>query len=633
MSEEEKITKVAVYPPLGIARVGNSPEYYIASEIPGKQARPEGAYKDERGRIKKQAVLFRIYGLNDEGKVVKELTLEDCEEIKWEVHVANRKAAWYQFNNALDLKGLAIPGAPRNNNIKSRQDLVIDPGIHSISGAKHIVPICSGKIMNTDVILGQLRTDKQGRLLFLGGDGQSGTFDGSPITTFANNDGWYDDISDGPVYATVKYNGQTMQAEPGFVATTPPNYGQGLFGVVTMFDVVQDLYIRNNWEEDPGEQLNFWKHIYPIFERLSQTQWVNFGFYMLFGKNSPTDPLEPETLAQLADPSDSAKSVREFCFSLFRAPSAGKYEPTKIPPFYGDAFGNYKGLAEDDLAVTSTQYDWLKRWAEGKFTNEKPKVYNSFEEMPLEEQVKAMTEAPLVECLGGPFHPGIELTWILRNLIMWNKPYRLKVHSLGQGVLDDYGPLLAPHIALAAGGPLDGSGPGSLTRYMGVPWQTDESSCLSGYNRSYYLPLPSFWAARVPNQVLSEESGRLLMNKEIGIGQQLKHFDYRQDWLRDLSPGGNDRRQDMVEEWHQLGIVQEINVGNDDRPLLPKKIWVECERGPFMDPDPTYEQNYVAEHVNVELLNEKDEKISTVSGNKADIRPPRARRVFNQDDY
>ena len=53
--------------------------------------------------------------------------------------------------------------------------------------------------------LGEMMTDDAGRLLVLGGHGRSGTEltgPGEPhIEDYANNDGWYDDTSDGPVMA------------------------------------------------------------------------------------------------------------------------------------------------------------------------------------------------------------------------------------------------------------------------------------------------------------------------------------------------------------------------------------------------------------------------------------------------
>lgn len=105
------ITRVAVYPPIGIARVGNSPEHYLAPEVPGLPAFSPGGYKDADGRVKKQVVRFRIYGFNEAGEVVREITADEA-EIEWRVHVANHKAAWYQFNNALDLGAWRSPGRP-----------------------------------------------------------------------------------------------------------------------------------------------------------------------------------------------------------------------------------------------------------------------------------------------------------------------------------------------------------------------------------------------------------------------------------------------------------------------------------------------------------------------------------------
>ena len=50
---------------------------------------------------------------------------------------------------------------------------------------------------------------------------------------------------------------------------TPPNYGQGLYGVVTMYDVVYDLFCRTPaFGFKPPAKPSFWRHIYPMLERL-----------------------------------------------------------------------------------------------------------------------------------------------------------------------------------------------------------------------------------------------------------------------------------------------------------------------------------------------------------------------------
>src|SRR5215470_7235557 len=136
MSDQKPIVRYAIYPGIGIARVGNSPdEYFIGPAAPGEVPQPDGGYKDSAGRIKRQAAQFRIYGLDEDGKAVKEITAADA-EITWRVHVANRKAGWYQFLNAMDLGKFAMTAALRNKTVTGadRQKLIIDPGPRQISG-------------------------------------------------------------------------------------------------------------------------------------------------------------------------------------------------------------------------------------------------------------------------------------------------------------------------------------------------------------------------------------------------------------------------------------------------------------------------------------------------------------------
>ncbi len=598
------ITQVAIYPPLGISRVGNSTEYYLASDIPGKAPVAKGGYKDGDGKVKKQVALFRIYGLDTDGKVVKELNMGNGASITWKVHVANRKAGWYQFNNALDLPVLAIPGGFRNVSIAGddRKQLIIDPGPREISGASvsgEAYKFTGGKFLDIEVPLGEVRTDDEGRLMVFGGDGHSASLNNEPAITFANNDGWHDDVSDGPIYATVHYEGKEFEAKPAMVAVTPPNFGQGLFAVVTMYDVVSDLYIQseNNWMKFP-DQISFYEHIYPILERTVQTQWVNGGFYFLFGQNSPSDFTQKELVGILADPK-SPREVRERVWHWYRKPEGKFYEPAKIPPFYGDAFNDYPGKPNVDLPLTHTQYRMMELWAKGEFVTGHIPEEKPFDQLSPEQQVACLIKAPLEECLGGPFHPGIEITWPFRNLIFWESAFRIKVLPFNESPSDNYGPLLSQQIALGAGGPIDGSGPGSLTRWLGVPWQTDEASCLSGYTPSYYLTLPSFWSARVPNYILSQDSFERLSDTNMNVPQRLKHFDYRQNWLRDFSTQNQARINAMVSRWHELGIIAEhpIKPGTQiNGNWLPVKFWVETQREDY-ETDPTFTQVKIAEHV------------------------------------
>jgi len=646
MPDNATIVRYVIFPGIGIARVGNAvEEYFIGPEAPGEVPRPDDGFKDAQGRIKRQAARFRVYGLNDAGEAVKEITADDA-QISWRVHLANRKAGWYQFNNAMDLGQYAKPAAHRNATIlgEERRMLVIDPGSRTIGGREvsgDEYRFDSGEFMGQKVPLGELRTDAQGRLIVLGGFGHSASYTGQPATTFANNDGWHDDVSDGPVRATVTIGSQQYEAEPAMVAVTPPNFAPGLYGVVTLYDVVHNLFCQDpRFSMKAPDRPAFWRDIYPILERLANSQWVNSGVDFLFGGSSPSDLTSPGLLNKLSDPGEEQKSLRNWLLRWFRNPAQAlqKQRPIKLPPFYGDTFGDFPDLGTNGLAITPIQYGWLQQWAQGNFDPDpvlRPDV-KPIESLPVREQPAALDRAHLESCLGGPFHPGIELTWTLRVASMWKEPFRLNILPEADVPRDDYGMILSPEVALAPGGVAEASGPGTLTWWMGVPWQTDEASCLSGYEVGTYLRLPSFWAARVPNQVLSEQSYTRLMDQRLPPGQRLKHFHYRLDWLRHFDPSYRGRINENVAKWGKLGIVAEREGPHDLAPYgLPSRLWVETgldndlTRG-----DATWTQVEIAEGV-IEVPQDEEAvafAAQRLEAERAAIPVASRRRVLRRDE-
>ncbi|HEY4173562.1 MAG TPA: LodA/GoxA family CTQ-dependent oxidase, partial [Rhodopila sp.] len=223
-SMTDDIVKAVIYPSIGVARVGNAPAGYVvgpevtnpkplvADTAPGKNP-----YRDAEGRLYPQAARFRIYGVNAAGSIVKELTAPGvAAEIAWTVHLANKKAAWYEFQIALDIPEAASadPSTLRNPDVTDRSSLVLDAGPHSLRAGQGAGPVemVAGRFMHQGdpVYLGKMWCEGDARLLVTGGRGKSASYDGKPATTFANNNGWHDDVSDGPVTATVSYNGVAL---------------------------------------------------------------------------------------------------------------------------------------------------------------------------------------------------------------------------------------------------------------------------------------------------------------------------------------------------------------------------------------------------------------------------------------
>jgi hypothetical protein len=53
----KRIHTVRIFPPIGIARVGNSVEndgWFYGPEVPGRFDEPEGGFKDVHGAVKRQ---------------------------------------------------------------------------------------------------------------------------------------------------------------------------------------------------------------------------------------------------------------------------------------------------------------------------------------------------------------------------------------------------------------------------------------------------------------------------------------------------------------------------------------------------------------------------------------------------
>jgi hypothetical protein len=577
------IVRARIHPAIGIARVGNSEsEYFIGPEIPHPQPIPEGGYKDPKGKLKRQAARFRIYGYDENGDVVAELTASEA-EIAWSVHLANRKAAWYDFVVALDLEEAAAVSAPRRNAFiqgADRRVLVIDPGPRSIQGRlQEGVAFDSGRFFDVSVYLGELRTDEDGRLLVLGGRGVSGTpFPNNSLTTFANNPGWYDDTSDGPVHARVTIEGREIPVDPAWVVVAPPNYAPDIVTPQTMYDVIYDAMVGARLRR---HKPSFTRDILPLLEQLSDAQWVNAGFFAQFGWQAPNELVRSNLLSKLAAPGEEFQELRRSIFYLFRNPGATAPNDVQWPPIYGDAFGNFDESPEVELSVTRTLYGYLRSWMNGDFIddfdpNRQPPA--SLEDVALAEQPDTLDRAALHFCMGGPFHPGCEMTWPMRQPAMYRAPFRIRERPEGLSELD-YGEFLTQALVLSDDGPLSNSGPGDITKWMAVPWQTDTASCRSGYPTSI-LPadpyLPTFWPARVPNQVLTEQDYEIVMDPEQPPEVRRAAFNTRLNWLRGLNLTAPYIQQitTMVHRFGELGVIERREGPSDDS-SLPSVFYVE----------------------------------------------------------
>jgi FtsP/CotA-like multicopper oxidase with cupredoxin domain len=437
------VKTVKIHSSIGIARVGNSPtEFFIGPERPGDRTPPAGGYKDAEGRVKRQAARFRLFGYDDRGRLIREITDDDA-TISWTVHLANKKAAWHKFD------GLN-PNAPlRNKLVKNRQKLIIDPGSRTISGTEQLAKFETGKFDKTVVPLGEIRTDEAGHLIVLGGFGHSASPTHQQLTTFANNDGWYDDVSDGPVNATVKFNGaaQTMQAIGAWVIVAPPDFAPPIENITTLYDVLLQVAVDKLGLKLPTLP-SFTRDIYPILRGAMKMGYVN-----------EMASMHHLTLASVIPP-PGADAARAAIFSQLRNPNDGS--GGDMPMLYSDTEAS-------NGSITKLQYSRMEKWKNGNFIND----WSGPPQASYEITPEGMDRAALDSCVGSAFFPGIEGSWFLRDVYNYSEPFRLDSSKLEAG---------------------------DVTKQMAVPWQADFNDCSAGVEGF------AWWPAQRPDQVIPEGS-------------------------------------------------------------------------------------------------------------------------------
>jgi len=618
------VVSAAIYPPIGVMRVGNSDEYYLGPLVPEPDStKDEHFYRDATGKLKRQAAEFRIYGLNAKGRPIKELTIDDQADITWNCHLANQKAGWYQFQLALDIPEASQPqyinSFKRNLKIADRAALVIDGQKQSIAhrGEKRVFE-GDFYLEKNKIYLGEMFLDETSglgnskRLHVVGGKGVAKSVYDEIAITFANNDGWYDDTSDGPVTASVVYQGVELTVQPAWVVCAPPDYAPMQKSVRTMWDLMRDLAVSNNMLPQPG-QPSFTDDIYPIFKRMTDLQWVNAGFLTTFGEFGAYDFSKSEWIERLRDGSNDNREFRRQMYNQFRQfDLPGSQSPALWPWLYGDAVEiPADGSPRQHCTLTDLQLRFLMQWVKGEFIDdwdkksmnlEHPKPIDAY---PVELQPDILTKAALDFCLADAFHPGCEMTWPVRQATMYQSAFRF-MHDTTTSVVDslEYGPFLTPQILNADSNPFQGQVAGSITRWMAIPWQTDTSSCRDGYDTSYDTYLPTFWPARVPNNILGLEQYLKIISHP-NNPDVIREFNYRKEWLEDL-PGHPTRYTDyrevinnMITNFDSVGVVlpKSINVNN-----LPQTVQVAIPKIPV----------FLANH----KVEKQEEKLLAMAGAK-----------------
>ncbi|EOD6326445.1 LodA/GoxA family CTQ-dependent oxidase [Providencia stuartii] len=334
----------------------------------------------------------------------------------------------------------------------------------------------------------------------------------------------------------------------------------------------------------PVTETSYTRDILPLLTNLANLQWVNLGFAQVFGPGG-SFPIDANLIKEL--PLKESTLKRFDVFSQFRAPddiTLNGGDKMKWPQLYGDGFETLPlDRVGDLLPVSPVSYQHLVNFVTSNFINDLE--YNDeftntlfptirytqpVDELPIEMQPDVLDKGPLSYCCADAFHPGCELTWPMRHESLYSEFLRIKRRKINEHE-KNYGDILTPEQALAADGPLHKQGPGDLTRWMAVPWQGDTARCRSGYDKEFHPYLPSFWPAKVPNEVLSEYNYNLFNNNKLSEHERTEAFQTRHYWQRGFFIGNHDNESVMqatVSHFDLLGIVQRLPAPDDYEPSM-----------------------------------------------------------------
>jgi hypothetical protein len=495
-----------IYPGIGIARLGNSPDsFFLSPEVPDlgplelradDAIDPVNTYKDANRKLRRQAARFRVYEVETDAngaETFTEVVNGSGVSIVWHVELANEKAAagWFVSED--------LPEDPnkRRNPDATRDDLTIRPTFPAISGANQVATATAdGRFKGTAVYLGELRTDGKGRLMVLGGRGKSESIppgqplgDGSqapghPPNTFANNWAWYDDVADGPVTAEVHIQGQDPQrvAKSAWVIVGPPDFAPYTNGIATLYDIA----VQAAGLPVPAAP-SFSRDILPILKAATGLRWVSA---LPNWTDISTD------YAALAKKNDAtADQLRNDTRTLLANIEAG-------------TLANFK--------FTDRQRTALDSWASGNFVSDFPPQAPAPAITP-----DGLNRASLTQAVGGGFFPGIEASIRMTAPAMYSSPFRIT------------------NTPFVFAGVNQVPRAGFITRTMACPWQSDFFEC------AMQTDLSAWWPAQRPIDVFVDQAA-----------------EDRRDWSESIA-----NHQALVDKFWMLGLVKKTSTAADE-PLV-----------------------------------------------------------------
>jgi hypothetical protein len=606
-----------------------------------------GEVRDSGGKLKRQGARFRIFQYQagaqqaypspagEEVVIGSVVDGKRVTDIIWTVHLANKKANCWMIDESAN-KGLALyenGNTPplRNKNFANTQGdpanpvrlrkLIIDAGPRCLGALQskgqsikfnqdttasywqtssnsitplpdypQTYPAIEGADPDNKIdYLGEMLTEKNGRLIVLGGFGkacgfdQHGNFDpNSPLPRDVDNDNWLDDTSDGPVTAVLVFeDGSTRSLlNNAWVICTDPAYAPQTLNVVTLWDDVYTtwveglgvnpaLYNVQTKTYNPGYIPDFHNDVFPTLRAAEMQRWNTNLPDAAIKSHMRMDALTNEKpgfdiMSFIRKPTDNPDDHLETGAPL-------------MPLSLGDADKSFMVLA-------NTQHFLMGQWAKGLCANNaKPTTAT-----PLG-QGEALDRTVLMNCLGGRFSPGIDMTFIVRDPNLFNQdwknpdigPFRINMERLDYTSASKSKPFLGVGYIPLRTHPVQ---PGDASKFMAIPWHTDYNSCATHtpapnpngnitkqniYAGDVNTTLFWSWPAQRPVAVYTFEDLAKRNDNSLplqryslrgkGTSSSGQDITFNNHGVLENSPASNvgrfQDRKDIIKHWQDIGVV------------------------------------------------------------------------------
>ncbi|HEX6352892.1 LodA/GoxA family CTQ-dependent oxidase [Actinophytocola sp.] len=605
--------------------------------VGGLPLRPDGVttitsrdVRDSRGRLKRQAARFKIFAYDDDvlgrypTSTGTEITIgshvdgKRVVDIVWTVHVANKKANCYlleapgttavyllsQYENGLTPPLRNVGEGEWAADPERVRKLTIDPGPRAIRGtAKDRVDMGKGgvatygrgaavlpvpdypKSFPDDSFsplyqpsgpidtLGDLVTDEVGRLHVVAASGRAAAWypqdSGAyyPLTSDVDNDGWFDDTADGPVNATLVFEDDTIGEVAGaWVVSTDPGFAPQTLNVVSLWDDIYDTFVRELDLEPElfrggvfqrGYRPDFAQQLNPIFQAARVQRW---NTNLSDGAVQAHDAVGQITAD--ADPSTTILAGLAFIRNP-NNPEQHAIGAPLMPAGLGDS-------GQSMLSVSKTQYFFLEQWDARRIATDRPALGPG----------EYLDKASLINCLGGRFSPGIDMTFPVRVPETWqvawrtHGPFRIRQKTLDYAQLPPDGlPLLSEgYVPYHSDSGLE---PGDSSKFMSVPWHTDYNSCATHQpdpNPTDSSTLYWSWPAQRPVAVNVAADTRPPETDEQLPGQRWSLRGPGTTSQNYADTGRYQNREDIIPNWWRIGtIMQRTQIeGLDNQDAIDK---------------------------------------------------------------